>query len=341
MANYITSLLLDFQTKAGGVFKDTEMREKQSQLLALFMKNPTSVIPNWEKLKTSDQRAGAVYLLKRTIETLGTTRLAAHTGNNSDSISKSLTWKTYARKFKVSMKAGDRNVFSNPEIFENQLKNAVLDIHNGIDADLEAFLALQKTQVAKTPVGKATWNATDFVYEIPATEKEYYFQVLKSAMRANGYKGSLDVVADSIQKMEAERVFANGTQNANNTAFQASGLTIYEDHNLADTDFSGVTYAIPEGAVAALPWIPLANRTNQGDENGATGLLTSFADPLGTGLQFALSLYKKRADTNAIGGEYQDFVTEFEVSIDMAYVTAPLSTANETAIIKFGQLAAV
>lgn len=341
MANYITSLLLDFQTKVGGVFKDTEMREKQSQLLALFMKNPTSVIPNWETLKTSDQRAGAVYLLKRTIETLGTNREANHSGNYGDSIKKDLTWKTYQRKFKVSMKAGDRNVFSNPEMFKNQLKNAVLDIHNGIDADLEAFLALQKTQVAKTPVGKATWNGTKFVYEVSAAEKEYYFQVLKSAMSANGYKGSLDLVSDSIQKMEAERLFTNGTTNAKNTAFQASGLTIYEDHNLADSDFSGVSYAIPEGAVTALPWIPIANRTNQGSEDATTGLLTSFSDPLGTGLQFALSIYKKRADTNTVGGEYQDFVTEFEVSIDMAYVTAPLSTANETAIVKFGQLAPV
>lgn len=340
MANYITSLLLDFQTKAGGVFKDTEMREKQSQLLALFMKNPTSVIPEWDTLKTSDQRAGAVYLLKRTIETLGTNREAAHTGNYGDSFKKDLTWKTYQRKFKLSMKQGDRNIFKNPERLNHELKNAVLDIHDGIDADIQAFLALQKTQVATANVGKATWNAINFAYEIPAAEKEYYYQVLKSAMRSNGHRGTLDVVADSIQKMEAERVFVNGKQNANNTAFQASGLEIFEDHNLTDANYGGTSYAIPEGAVAALPWIPTANRMNQGDENGATGLLTSFADPLGTGLQFALSVYKKRADTQAQGGEYQDFITEFEVSIDMAYVTAPLSNANETAIVKFGQVEA-
>ncbi|MDI6033989.1 hypothetical protein QLS91_12985 [Flavobacterium sp. LB2P84] len=340
MANYITSLLLDFQTKAGGVFKDTEMREKQSQLLSLFMKNPTSVIPDYDKLKTSDQRAGAVYLLKRTMETLGTNRAALHAGNFGDSFKKDLTWKTYSRPFKLSMKAGDRNIFDNPERFNNEMKNAVLDIHAGIDADIAAFLALQKTQLAKSPVGKAIWNGTTFVYEVANAEKEYYFQVLKSAMSANGHRGALDLVSDSIQKMEAERLFTNGTTNAKNTAFQASNLTIYEDHNLADAAYKGLSYAIPEGAVAALPWIPMANRTNQGDENGATGLLTSFADPLGTGLTFALSMYKKRADTNTTGGEYQDFITEFEVSIDMAYVTAPLSGTNESAIVKFGQLGA-
>lgn len=341
MANYVSSLLVDFQTKAKGVFSEIEMREKQSQLLALFMKNPTSVIPNWDKLKTSDQRAGAVHLLKRTITTLGTHREANHTGGYGDSLKKDLVWKTYQVPFKVSLKAGDRNVFANPERFENSLKNAILDIHDAIDADIRAFLALQKTQLAKANVGKATWNTSNFAYEITSAEKDYYYQILKSAMRNNGYKGSLDVVADPVQRMEAERAFVNGKQNDKNLAFQANGLEIFEDYDQVDANYAGTAYAIPEGAVVALPWIPSQNRNNVGvdtDGSGNEGAFTFISDPLGSGLDFAIHYKKGLADTNSDGGEYQDVVTEFEVSVDIAYETAPMSNANESAIVKFGQL---
>ena len=337
MANYISSLQLDWQTKGKGVFSETEMRAKHSQLLVSFMRNPDTVIDNWKNLKTSDSRPGKFHILKRSKVALGTSRLASHSGAYGDSIEKTPSWKTYTRTFKMSMKAGDRNLFNNPERFNNEMKNSILDIHEAIDTDLNTYLSLQKTQVAKSPVGKAVWNGTDYVYEIALAEKEYFYQVVKSVMRANGHKGDLEIIADSIARMEGERAFKNGKSNANNTAWQDSGLAIFEDHNFIDTNFNGVLYAIPNGAVAALPWIPKVNRAGEGDENGVTGVFTSFADPLGTGLQFALHYKKGLADTQASGGEAQDIVTEFEVSIDMAYETAPLSVANETAIVKFGQ----
>lgn len=341
MANYISTLLSDFQTKAQGVFSEIEMREKQSQLLPMFMKNPTNVIPNYEALKTSDQRAGAVDLLVRKKVALGTNRQANHTGAFGDSLKKNLTWKTYQRPFKVSLKQGDRNVFDNPAIFDNQLKNAILDIHDQIDTDIRSFLALQKSQVVNTVVGDASWNAVNFAYDVAGVKKDYFYQILKSAMRANGHKGSLDVVADSVMRMTAERLFSNGTQNATNTSFQASGLSIFEDHFMTDANYAGTTYAIPEGAVVALPWIPKVNRNDykiELDGSGNEGTFTKISDPLGSGLVFAVHYKRGLADTNALGGEYQDVVTEFEISVDIAYETAPLSTANESAIIKFGQL---
>ena len=340
MPNYANSLLLDFQTRAGGVFSELEMRDKKSQLLSLFMKNPTAVIPNYEALKTSDQRAGSVKLLNRTITAVGTNRSATHTGAFGDSTTTPLTWKTYQLPFKVSVKQGDRNIFENQARFDNSLRNAILDIHAEIDTDLNAFLASDKTQVAETTVAKATWDAATFAYKVSLANKDDYFQILKSIMRKNGYKGALDLVSDSYKRMDGEKIFANGSQNAVNTAWMSSGLTHFEDHNLVDGAFAqGLSYAIPEGAVTVLPWINPLNDKGAGSEDGVTGVFTKLKDPLGSGLDFHVHYKKGLADTQAVGGEYQDIVTEFEISLDLAIVTAPMSTANESAIVKFGQLA--
>lgn len=335
MANNLTSLLLETQAKQGSIFGAPEMREKRSNLIDLFLKGGPSVIQNWDKLKRAETMPMAAYMLNKNTQAVGNVLEATHSAADfGTSTKESLTWTPYVRKFKVSLKAGERNVFNNPEILDRELKSAFIDLHAEIDTDCSAYLAAQKTQVA-TAGAKAAWDAVNFNFDIADADKDYFFQIAKSAMGKNGYGGSsFDVVADSNQMIKAAQLFANGSQNANNTAFQASNMDIYEDYSMVTAS----AYFIPTGTIGVLPFIPLANRRGEGSEDGKAGLLTTINDPMGSGLPFGLSILKGRADTSAQGGETQDVVAEFQIHTYLSLVKANLSTANESTILKFDQL---
>jgi hypothetical protein len=93
---------------------------------------------------------------------------------------------------------------------------------------------------------------------------------------------------------------------------------------------------IPDGTVALLPWIPKQNR-----EGIVTRLQTysNMNDPFGIGLTAAVHIYETKASTYGNNGEVQDEVYEYELSIDVANVKAPLSTASATTIFKGGLIA--
>ena len=46
--------------------------------------------------------------------------------------------------------------------------------------------------------------------------------------------------------------------------------------------------------------------------------------------------YETRADDSANNGYTQDVVTQYQISQDLAFAKAPLSTANETPILAYG-----
>ena len=50
----------------------------------------------------------------------------------------------------------------------------------------------------------------------------------------------------------------------------------------------------------------------------------------------ALHGYSERATTASSGGAVQDVTTEWEISVDLSFNNAPLTTTNETTIFEIG-----
>jgi hypothetical protein len=278
-------------------------------------------------------------LEKQTVA-LGSARAAAHTGAVGDSGTANLSYTTYARKFKYSVKRADRNVFSTAEMVAAQLRSAAIDLHAGIETALMTYLNTNKSQavVSATPQS-GTWDAVNYIFGVAAADKDQYFQWLKMFMKEQYYGGQFDVINNVRAQGRAQYLGQQGQGNATNLGWQIDGMNM-----VASTEFSNavgydwMSYIVPEGTIGILPWIPQLNRQGFGDTFQNGGAYRTIADPLGSGLVFAVHEYAAGADNESNGAETQDIDIQVEVSIDLAAVKAPMSTSNASPIFKAGQL---
>jgi len=152
-------------------------------------------------------------------------------------------------------------------------------------------------------------------------------------------------VVDSRLATYMKRLISQGSANNTNYGFQFDGLEILSTtETILGTGYDGSGVFYENGLVALLPWIPKQNRKPLDmnkimEYNGDYGQVTIPEFP---GIPFAIHAYSQRADRQSYGGERQDLVMEFEVSIDMGFADAPLSTlrgANDTVLYAAGVLA--
>ena len=94
--------------------------------------------------------------------------------------------------------------------------------------------------------------------------------------------------------------------------------------------------------VAMIPWIPKQNRKPLNMEKAMSfnGDYGSISIPE-LGVDFAIHAYAERAVNSGNNGETQDLTMNFEISVDFAYASAPLSAlrgANDSVIYTAGVL---
>jgi hypothetical protein len=131
---------------------------------------------------------------------------------------------------------------------------------------------------------------------------------------------------------------AQGVSNATNTSFQFQGIEFIHDPaltaaaaGLVGAYAKGFWIAVPDGTIAALPWIPVQNRQGIDTKEQNYGQLFNPIDSS----TYAVNTYGERVDGTSLGGYTQDEKLESEISIDLAYVVAPLSVADETPLMAF------
>lgn len=360
MANFVASNLVAAQAKFIQKFTDPEIRRKQNPALALALKNLSATIPGHQELRKREDRTVNAYLFKKISPGSGTARAARPSGTKGDSLQVGLTWQSVVETFAISMKQADNNVFAYQEMLMNQMMQAALNIHSRLGTIFLNYLYTNRNQLLTIPYSGATVqgvgvDGTNFDYTIAGNDENYFFQRLKNVMTQLNHTGSLDIIADPIKFMSAQKLRAQGTQNATNFTFQFDGSNIWETtetFDTANTTANGTAIAMPEGTFAALPWIPKQNRMGYGDYESYTGGYGTFADPLGmmiteldaggnqisVPLTYAIYAYTQASDDNANNGYTQDQVTTFEVSIDVAPTLAPLSGSNESVVNEFVQL---
>lgn len=340
MPNFSATNLVKAQARLKKRFTEAELRKRQSAATILAQKNLDILIPSHEVLRKREDRPVEGNILARSKRATTTARTHNHTGARGDSFVLPFTWTQFVDKFSISLKQMDNNVFGFEETLAQQLLNAAINIHESIETFLIDYLFAQRTQINAATQG-GTFNATNDAFEIALANKARFYQLAKSMMRQNNYKGTFDVIASPQTYVDGEFYANQGGGNATNTNFQFDGLNIVESVELEDANYAGgISLIMPAGQFAMLPWIPKQNREGWGDYNSYAGGYGSIEDPLGSGLVLAVHGYTERADTSAANGNAQDNVLQLEISVDIAPAVAPLSVATESIIYEVAQLIA-
>jgi hypothetical protein len=111
------------------------------------------------------------------------------------------------------------------------------------------------------------------------------------------------------------------------------GLTLVKTPRVATAGYKATVYVVPSGTVGMVDRIPALNRKGASTKDYEYGTM---GDPLGTQLTYANHYYEVGKSTAATGGATQDVGLEYENSVDVALVKAPLSSsANDSTIFKF------
>lgn len=342
MANYAASVLAKAQTMYNDQFQSAEMREKPSATLMMLLKNRQFLIPDLKALRDREDRATKAYLKNRAVRSLTSSRTHNHSGVTSDSTEVAIAYTIYTDKFATSLKRGDNNVLSDAEILLHEIKNSIINLHEGIETALVTWLDTSKTQASNPPsasIDRATFNATNDAYEILAADADEYWHIIKSIFRQEKYTTSqIDIITQSLLASTGETKSQQGQGNSTNLGFQFSGLDVAESIEVVDANYAnGVSYCWPTGLAGILDWIPKQNRAGKGDFDSVLGGYSTFQDPA-TGLSFALHAFTERADTSGSNGNTQDETTEWELSIDLSPQYAPSTVTDETPIFEIAQI---
>jgi hypothetical protein len=296
------------------------------------------MFPNYEELRKREDRTIETNFALRAKRTLGTARTHNHTGVKQDTGTLTPTWATNADVFNMSLKQADNSLYDAQEQMNFEVQNVISNFMEGYETQATAFLFSNRSGV-NIGTAEGTFDGVDKVFEITAANENRAIQISKINVNANKYPDGATVFCDSISYAKFEFQAAQGAQNNTNLSFQFNGLTYVHSVELGalaaalvSAYSKGFWIIVPNGTVAVLPWIPKQNRIGvETKENVYTSLL----NPV-DGETYAVHSYETRADDTANNGYTQDVVTQYQISQDLAFAKAPLSTANETPILAYG-----
>lgn len=339
MANYTASALLAAQVAFQQKFNDPELRRKQNPSLMLGLKNQTVTVVDHQALRLKDTRPVKAYIRTTRAASGNVAKSATHTGTKADSKEITLAWIQIVEPFTVQLKQAQSNIEKYTDMLSHEIMESAKNIHDRAGTLSLAYLQSNRSQVAAPVVnGAGTWNAGNSALEIDAAKANFFYQNAASFMRAQRYRGTLDVIADQYAFRQSQLLNAQGAGNSTNLNFQMAGMNIAETTEAIDANYqTGAVLMMQEGAFAALPWNDPQNLTGKGDYDSWLGGFGTILDPLGSGLKLDFHGYTERNDGSALGGGVQDEKLEGELSLTIAWVLAPLSVANETPVWEIAQ----
>jgi hypothetical protein len=345
MANYSASRWDAFKYKLNAAMNAPEFRKSPSPTLSTLLRNTDFLIPASEMertlgVKQSDQDTVKVNILNKQSISVTSARAAAHTGSKNDGTTVTATFTSYVANFGYSIKEADRTIWELAELQSKQLLSAIIALHSSIETGLVTWLNTNKSQIVQsTSPRSGGWDDTNDKFLVSYVDYNRWAQRVKGFMREQKYKGAYEMIADEILFQEGEWLVQQGQGNSTNLAWQMQDLNamVSQDITVA-TDSLGSGFIFPFGTVGILPWIPKLNKAGFGDAGQEGGFYTTVQDPFGTGLTFAVHERYAAADNNGTSGETQDIDVFVEVSVDLAPVKAPMSTATASPIFMFDVL---
>jgi len=338
MANRTTANLVKAQAKLIAAFQSSELRYRFPATYLALKAISNVMLPNYEELRKREDRTVETNYAIRAKRTLGSARTHNHTGTKNDTGTLTPTWATYTDPFNMSLKQSDNSIYDAQEQMNQEVMNVIANFMEGYETAATAYLFANRSGV-NIATAEGTFDATDDVFEIVEAKETRAIQITMIAVDANKYPAGSTIFCDSISYAKFQYQAAQGAGNATNLSFQFQGLTFVHSVELGalaaalvSAYSKGFWIVVPTGTVAVLPWIPKQNRIGvETKENVYTSLL----NPV-DGETYAVHSYETRADDSANNGYTQDVVTQYQISQDLAFTKAPLSTANETPILAFG-----
>jgi hypothetical protein len=337
MANFTPSNLVAGQALFLDNYKSGEWRMPDTAVLAAMYAG-VKANPSLASLRKREDRSVYGYLPIRRSKGSATERLYNHTGNRGDSKQVSLSWNSIIETFSISIKQNDNNIIPFEENYAAQLNSAIYNVLERQESAILALLLAGRTQIHAGRLN-GTWNSTDYVMEILNDYSDRFFENVAMGMRNNLFRSNLMIIADSLAWMNSQYGQAQGAGNGTNLGYQYNNMTIMPTTNVIDDDYVGAALAFPMDLAGIVPWIPVQNRKTLDPDkamsyNGDFGMVSvPIYDANGNqvySLDFAIHAYAERADTSASNGSKQDIVMQVEVSLDLAYVSAPLSSLRAT-----------
>jgi hypothetical protein len=140
MANYADSNLAVGQAKLTQAFQNGELRYREPVIWKSLLANQPFSTPNYEALRTREDRAYQVDFFNRTSVALGSTRSGSHTGTQGDTSLVTPSFATSTRDFYTSLKQADRSTRTLQEELNNELQNSAIDMIEGQNQDAADFL---------------------------------------------------------------------------------------------------------------------------------------------------------------------------------------------------------
>jgi hypothetical protein len=343
MADFATADLIKYQAKITAQFQAGELRVRIPEVFNSLRKNTELMIPSHNEIKYAAKRdTGEVNFFNRTSRSLGTSgEISNHTGVVGDSSVLVPAWTPYDDKFRYSIKQANSSIYNLEDMLTNEMINLNNNFSEGLETVAADFIHANRSGV-NISTAEGAFNGTNDVFEITEafgnlTDTGYRTaQIMKANMKINKWSGNLTIYADTIGFNKMQALAANGAGNSINSSFQFMGITWIHAVEL-DTKAAALLYTKgyfivePENTTCVLDWMPEQNRTGFVGPNSRYGTIIHPA----TGLSLATHEYTSRADLAAGAGENQDVKVEVQAFTYLSLNTAPLTTADETALYAF------
>jgi len=340
MPNRTKANLVKAQAKLLAQFQSSELRYRFPATYLAIKVISMVMFPNYEDLRTREDRTIETNFAVRTKRALGNARTHNHTGTKGDTETLTPTWSTYLDKFKMSLKQADNSLYDAQAQMNQELENIIANFMEGYETAATNYLFANRTHV-NIATANGTFNNTDYVFEIAEAKGDRAVQISKMVVNANKYPAGATFFCDDISYANFEFIAAQGASNQTNLSFQFGNVTFVNSVELGDlagalvSAYSkGFWIVVPTGTVATLPWIPKQNRVGN-SEFAPLSVYTNIVNPVDSE-NYAMHYYSVAADDSADNGYTQDVVTQYEVSQDLAFMKAPLTEAGETTFLAFG-----
>jgi hypothetical protein len=338
MTNLTPTNLLSGIAMVGEKYQSGEWRAPDSAAMSTAYIGEKTM-PSMSELRKREDRA--VYFDFPVRKALGsaTERTALHTGNRTDSLRTLLSWKTVIDTFSISMKQLDTNTLSFEEAFAKGIKSCVFNNLKQADDWYIAQLLANKTQINVGGV-RGDWDTVNYNMALYATQKDYWKEQIEANLSNNEYMSEMTIVADSLAFTDMVRSLNQGQANSTNLSYQFGSGEIIKTSKSILSGYDGSAIAFPNELSGLFFWIPKQNRGALDINRAMSGEVGSFGSiqvPIVNDkgnvmytIDAAISMYANRTNTSASNGNKQDVLYQIEISWDMAYMAAPLSSFRAT-----------
>lgn len=324
-----------------GAFQAKELRYRNPVTYLAMQLSSAIMFQNYPALRLREDRAIDVNFKLRSARALGVAgRIHNHTGVKGDTSKLTPSWTTHDDVFNISVTQANNSMYSLQEQLNDEFQQVASNFAEGCETLAVAHVFASRSGV-NVSTAEGTYDAVDDVFEITdATNGDRAMQIAKTNMHINKYSQSnLVAFCDTVSYNKFLFNAAQGASNSTNLSFQFQGVTYIHSvelgalgAGLVSAYSKGFWIMAEMGTFGVLPWIRKENREGKMTK---VNEWSSFYSPI-TEDVIALHSFETLADDSANNGSTQDVVTQYQASIDLAFVNAPLATANEEVFQAFG-----